>query len=218
MKYYIIHYTKNTERRALLEVQLEKLQDCDIEWIEKYDKEDPYVSHMKEKTKSSLNLKEMSICLKNFEAFKRMVDGNVNEAIILDDDVIFYPEFITAKPFHPCGFLRLGLGVGILPKNQLMAPPRGHKIWISSNPAGAEAQWVSLDFAKLAINNINFDAPIDLYHAALLYNLKGEKLRCMNLCYQTSLLESDITDGTEWKGEYEEYCKNFNSFKSWTLK
>jgi hypothetical protein len=37
MKYYIIHYTKNTERRALLEVQLAKLHDCDIEWIEKYD-------------------------------------------------------------------------------------------------------------------------------------------------------------------------------------
>lgn len=214
MKYYIIHYTKNTDRRKLLEQQIQG----DIEWIEKYDREDPFVAKVKEKTKSPLNLREISTCLKHFEALNRMVQENITEAIILEDDVVFYPEFATAKPFHVCGFLRLGLGVGILPKNQVNAPPRGHKIYISNNPGGCEAQWVSLKFAKLAVDNINFDAPIDLYHCALLTSYTGEKLRCMNLCYQTSLLQTDRSDISAWTGDYEEYCKNFRNFKSWSWK
>jgi hypothetical protein len=215
MKYYIIHYTKNTDRRALLEPQLHG----DVEWIEKYDREDPFVAQVKKMTKSPLTLREISISLKHFEALNRMVKENIQEAIILEDDVVFYPEFALAKPFHECGFLRLGLGVGIVDLPEAQHPPRDDKyVWICDNPGGCEAQWVSLKFAKLAVKTMNFDYPIDLYHYAFIGSI-GEKLRYMNLCYQSSLLKPETQEkGSNWQGDYQEYCKNFSKFKSWNWK
>jgi hypothetical protein len=214
MKYYIIHYTKNIDRRALLEPQLQG----DVEWIEKYDREDPFVAQVKKMTKSPLTLREISISLKHFEALNRMVKGNIQEAIILEDDVVFYPEFASAKPFHDCGFLRLGIGVGITDLPEDRQPPRCDKsIWVSDNPGGCEAQWVSLKFAKLATKTMNFDYPIDLYHYAFIGSI-GEKLRYMNLCYQSSLFKSEKSENSNWQGDYQKYCKNFEYFKSWTWK
>ena len=213
MKYYIVHYTKNTERRTLLEAQLKDYGITDVEWIEEYDKEDPLISQIKEKTKSPLNLAEISCSVKHFVAMKRMSDGNIEEAVILEDDVIFYPEFGQARFSHPCGFMRLGLGVGILDQNK---PPRGLKVYIASNPGGSEAQWVSLPFAKTAIENLNFDFSLDMFQYALLHSFTGEKLRCMNLCYQTSLVAatepSEVAKSLDWDA-YREYCIKFRTLK-----
>ena len=212
MKYYIVHYTKNTERRALLEAQLKDYNLTDVEWIEEYDREDPRITHIKEKTKSPLTLAEISCSMKHFEAMKRMVDQNIEEAVILEDDVIFYPEFGQARFFHSCGFLRLGLGVGILDENK---PPRSLKVYIASNPGGSEAQWVSLPFAKAAIENMSFDYSIDMFQYALLHSFTGEKLRCMNLCYQTSLVASEpseIAKSLDWDA-YREYCIKFKTLQ-----
>ena len=213
MKYYIVHYTKNTERRTLLEAQLKDYGITDVEWIEEYDKEDPLISQIKEKTNSPLNLAEISCSVKHFVAMKRMSDGNIEEAVILEDDVIFYPEFGQARFSHPCGFMRLGLGVGILDQNK---PPRGLKVYIASNPGGSEAQWVSLPFAKTAIENLNFDFSLDMFQYALLHSFTGEKLRCMNLCYQTSLVAatepSEVAKSLDWDA-YREYCIKFRTLK-----
>lgn len=217
MKYYVIHYTKNTERRACLEGQLKSLNIADVEWIEEYDREDPLVPALKSKTNSPLTLNNFSGFMKHMVAMQRMVDQNIKEAVILEDDVIFYQEFRDGPFSHPSGFLRLGLGVGILEKN---TPPRGTKVYISSNPGGAEAQWVSLAFAKAAIQNVNFEYPIDLYHAALLYHINGERIRCMNLCYQTSLVQGtpeEIANSLDWDS-FEKYCRNFSNCKRYTVK
>jgi hypothetical protein len=186
----------------------------DVEWIEEYDKEDPLISRIKEKTSSPLTLAEISCSMKHFVAMKRMVDQNIQEAVILEDDVIFYPEFGQTPFFHPCGFLRLGLGVGILEENK---PPRGLKVFIASNPGGSEAQWVSLPFAKAAVENMNFDFSLDMFQYALLHSFTGEKLRCMNLCYQTSLVASgpsEIAKSLDWDA-YRDYCIKFRTLKNY---
>lgn len=213
MKYYVVHYTKNIERRKSIETQFKEFGITDVEWIEEYDKEDPFVTEIKEKSGSPLTLGLVSCSLKHFVAMKRMVDQNIKEAVILEDDVVLYPEFKRYKFFHPSGFLRLGIGVGILEKCQ---PPKGtDKIFIASNPGGSEAQWVSLEFAKAAIENMNFDYSIDFFHMGLL----GENLRCMNLCYQTSLIQ-DETSGQGFfdKEACDNYCKNFSSLKRFRFK
>ena len=89
MKYYIVHYSKNTERRVEMEKQLESIGATDVEWITEYDKEDEFISKIKEKTGSPLTPAEISCSVKHFEAMRRMVRDNIEEAIILEDDVVF---------------------------------------------------------------------------------------------------------------------------------
>lgn len=215
MKYYIVHYSKNTERRVEMEKQLESIGATDVEWITEYDKEDEFISKIQEKTGTPLRPAEISCSVKHFEAMRRMVRDNIEESIILEDDVIFEPEFKDATKFHPCGFLRLGLGVGVLQQER---PPPSTKVYISCNPGGSEAQWVSLPFATAAIQNINFDYSIDHFHYALLHSFTGEKLRCMNICYQTSLVSSSIDEmrkALDWDA-YKEFCIKFKSLKHYT--
>lgn len=215
MKYYIIHYTKNPLRRIEMEKQLESIGATDVEWITEHDKEDEIISKMKEKTGSPLRLSEISCSMKHYEALYRMVRDSVNESIILEDDVIFHPEFKIARKYHPCGFLRLGLGVGTLEQHK---PPPSTKVYITSNPGGSEAQWVSLPYATLAIKNISFEYSIDHVHYALLHSFTGEKLRCMNLCYQTSLAkesQSEIEKALDWDA-YKNFCITFRSTKRYS--
>jgi hypothetical protein len=212
MKYYIIHYTKYTERRKAIEKQLRAFGIRDVEWIEEYDQEDPLISEIKEKSGSKLSLGYISNSFKHFIAMKRMVDSGIQEAVILEDDVIFYPEFNRYTFFHPCGFLRLCAGQLIKSANP---PPRG-KVCQIMNAGGSEAQWVSFRFAQAAINNMNFDFTIDLYQYALLKASTGEPLRCLNVSYQSSILDKDTGADEDWDG-YIDYCINFVKCKRFTM-
>lgn len=211
MKYYVVHYTKYKDRRRLLEKQLVRFGITDVEWITDYDQEDPLISEIKERSGSPLTLGYISNSFKHFIAMKRMVDDNIQEAVILEDDVVFYPEFKRCTFFHPCGFLRLCAGYSIKTNSQ---PPRG-KVCQLMNAGGSEAQWVSLRFAQAAINNMNFDFTIDLYQAALLWATSGEALRTLNVSYQTSIL--DAPDNAEDFEAYMNFCKNFVNYKRFTM-
>ena len=215
MKYYVIHYTKCPERKQRMLDQLTPM-GIDPEWITEYDKEDPLISQIKLKTGSTMSLGLISCSIKHFVAMKRMIDHDIPEAIILEDDCIFYPEFALAKPNHPSGFLRLGLGIGHLEE---VKPPPGLKVYRLSNPAGSEAQWVTQEFARVSISNVNLDHAIDMFQYAIMVNMFREDMRCMNLCYQTSLVdrESSVTDGNESDVDWKDYCKTFLQRKRYSL-
>lgn len=204
MKYYVIHYTKNTHRRARLEAQL----DTEAEWVEAYDREDPIIEKIKIVTRSPLSLKDISCSLKHFLAMKKMVDDNISEAVILEDDVVFLPEFKEVRPFHASGLLRLGLGVGVAEPHR--PPPSSTRVYITDNPGGSEATWITKQFAEEMIKNISFDNTIDMIQYAVLMNSFNERMRCMNTCFQTSLdARTPGRPATEWKI----FCKNFKNFK-----
>jgi|688.fasta_scaffold584229_2 hypothetical protein len=208
MKYYIIHYTKNADRRARLAPHLEG----DVEWIEVYDREDPIVEKIKNLTNSPLSLKDISCNLKHYAAMKKMVDEGVPEAVILEDDVVFFPEFKQARPFHASGLLRLGLGVGAAEPHR---PPRSAtRIYVTTNPGGSEATWITNKFAKVAIENANFDNTIDIIQYAILKNFFGEEMRCMNTCFQTSL---DLTGVPNLNTDWKTFCENFRNYKQYSF-
>lgn len=215
MKYYVIHYTKCPERKQRMLDQLTPL-GIEPEWITEYDKEDPLISKIRLKTESPMSLGLISCSVKHFVAMKRMVDREIPEAIILEDDCVFYPEFATAKPSHPSGFLRLGIGIGI---QQDERPPPGHNVYRLSNPAGSEAQWVSLEFAKVSISNVNFDHAIDMFQYAVMKNIFQEDMRCMNLCYQTSLVDkgTSLTDGGDSVVDWKDYTRTFLQRKRYSF-
>jgi hypothetical protein len=212
MKFYVIHYSKNTDRRAQLEKQLKDFDIVDVEWITEYDKEDPIIEKIKKITNSPLSLAMISCSMKHYIAMEKMVKEDIPEAVILEDDVVFLEEFRSAQMYHPCGLLRLGPGVGILEKNQ--PRPSSENIYVINNPGGSEATWMSKEFAKVAVNNANFDNTIDIIQCAVLGHFFKQNMRTMITCYQTSLLVPTENPETESWGEF---CKNFLSYKRWTL-
>jgi hypothetical protein len=212
MKFYIIHYTKNTERRAQLEKQLKDF-NIEAEWITEYDKEDPLVGKIKEFTKSPLSPMSISCSLKHYTAMEKMVKEDIPEAVILEDDVVFLEEFRNARMYHPCGLLRLGLGVGVLePK---VPPASSTQVYQVSNPGGSEATWITQEFAHTAIRNVNFDNTIDMIQCSILMHFFNEKMRLLVTCYQTSLMEPSI--GEKPDGSWIDYCTNFLKYKRWSF-
>jgi len=213
MKFYIIHYSKNTDRRVQLEKQLEDFNIVDVEWITEYDKEDPVIEKIKKVANSPLSLKDISCNLKHYIAMERMVKEDISEAVILEDDVVFLEEFRRAEMYHPCGLLRLGLGVGVLePKVPPASPTQVYQV---SNPGGSEATWLTQKFAMVATQNVNFDNTIDMIQCAILKHFFNEKLRLIVTCYQTSLMVPSSEEKPD--GSWIDYCNNFLSYKRWSL-
>jgi glycosyl transferase family 25 len=90
MRTFVIHYPKLVDRKQALLKQLEDL-NIEAEWVEHWNKDDPFVSHVKELTKSPLPLGHLSAFLKRLWVYKKMVDENIQEAIIFEDDVVIHP-------------------------------------------------------------------------------------------------------------------------------
>jgi Glycosyltransferase family 25 (LPS biosynthesis protein) len=211
MKFYVIHYTKYTERRERLEKQLKEF-NIEAEWIEECDKEDPIITKIKELTNSPLDPSMISCNMKHFIAMDKMVKEGIEEAVILEDDVVLLPEFKDVKMYHPSGLLRLGLGVGIL-ENEC-PPPSATRAWLTSNPGGSEATWITKEFAEVSIDNVNFDRTIDMIQFSILKHFFYEDMRCMNTCYQTSLKTRDVN---EPDGSWSQWCRDFLKYKRYKL-
>jgi GR25 family glycosyltransferase involved in LPS biosynthesis len=76
MKFYVIHYSKNTDRRAQLEKQLKDF-NIEAEWITEYDKEDPIIEKIKNVTNSPLSPEMISCNLKHYIAMEKMVKEDI---------------------------------------------------------------------------------------------------------------------------------------------
>ena len=179
MKFYVIHYTKYIERKEKLEKQLREF-NIEAEWIETYDREDPIIGKIKDVTNSPLDLSMISCNMKHYIAMDKMVKENIEEAVILEDDVVLFPEFKDVKMHHSSGLLRFGLGVGAMEPHH--PPPSSNRVFVTSNPGGSEATWITKKFAEVAIDNVNFDNTIDMIQFSILKHFFNEKMRCMNTC------------------------------------
>ena len=213
MKFYVIHYTKNTDRRVQLEKQLKDFDIVDVEWITEYDKEDPIIEKIKNITNSPLSPAMISCNLKHYTAMEKMVREDIPEAVILEDDVVFLEEFRSAQMYHPSGLLRLCLGVGVLEAKIPPASPT--QVYQVANSGGSEATWLTQQFAMVAIKNVNFDNTIDMIQFSILKHFFNEKLRLMVTAYQTSIMVPST--GEKHDGSWLEYCENFPKYKRWSL-
>ena len=197
MHVFVIHYPKLVDRKQTL---LKQFQDLGIEaeWVEHWNKDDPFVTKVKEYTKSPLPLGHLSAFLKRLWVYQKMIDNNIQEAIIFEDDVVINPEFTNFKsgPSH-LNYLRLGIGIQINVKEIEHSAKRLYKI---QNPGGGEAAWVTIDFARKFLDDLNFDFTHDIVEYASL----GLALYGYPLCHQTSITENG-----------ESSCETADSSKKW---
>lgn len=211
MRTFVIHYPKLVDRKQALLKQLENL-NIEAEWVEHWNKDDPFVSRVKELTKSPLPLGHLSAFLKRLWVYKKMVDENIQEAIIFEDDVIIHPEFkeFTTGPSH-LNYLRLGIGVQINVKELEHSTKKLYRI---QNPGGGEAVWATIDFARDFINNLNFDFTHDIVE----YGALGTVMFGYPLCHQTSLLDGNTSscetyETKSWVG----FVKSYEYLPKWSL-
>ena len=217
MKYYVIHYPKKPLRKQLLLRQFEKLEISldDVTWLEGLNKDDYFVHWIKKRTNSPMPLGHLSCSVKHYMALCDMVDKNIQEAIVFEDDVVIHPEFKSVK-FPDSGYLRLGVGVGILEPS--CPRPSATDVFVVQNPGGSEATWFSLDFARKFIEHANFDNTIDMIQWSFTWHQLKQPSHCVYVCHQTSLKNNadSSTDG-QCPGVWHEYCRNFPKYQKYSF-
>ncbi len=172
MKTFVIHYPKLVDRKARLVKEFERL-GMEVEWVEHWNKEDPFIQRIKEATKSPLGLSHLSAFVKRIWCYQKMIDENIKEAFIFEDDVVFSPEFETLEIPEGREYLRIGIGIST------GTPFTNKKIFKILNPGGGEADWITQTFAAQFLENLNFDYSSDIVEGAFMFpNLYGIPVCC----------------------------------------
>jgi len=112
---YIMHYTKNKERKRFIENQLLKEKINNYEFITAYDKEsitqdildEVFILTQEEVDRRKNHLKqicmlpeEASLCLKHELALRKFCDSNYRYCLFLEDDVILAHNFIEKFNYY----------------------------------------------------------------------------------------------------------------------
>jgi GR25 family glycosyltransferase involved in LPS biosynthesis len=106
MPVFVIHYTKLSDRRAAMEKQLDK-HGISADWITQYDKEE-LNNYPRDRFRwikefgwlavgsGDISLAETSLYFKHKHAFEKIVAGNAEMALILEDDAVLSNGFVLS--------------------------------------------------------------------------------------------------------------------------
>lgn len=187
MKYFIVHDPKLTTRREFLEKHLVDRGVTDVEWVTDLNSDSKFVKWLHQKTATSLSPGYISCSVKHYSILNDMIVRNIQEAIILEDDVVLHADFVKFTPIHGLKLVKLGIGVN-WPLKPSLTPVH------TPNYGCSEAQYITLDMAKHILDNLNFGHCVDIVYWAILYNM-GHPLMTVPLAHQTSILEGSTTTG-----------------------
>ena len=214
MKIYITNYSKNIERLKKLECDPE-LIGKNIRWVNEWDQEDLFVKWVKWYTKSDQTTGHLSNFLKHMWCLNDMLKNNIEEAIILEDDVVFETNWLekfelTRKKQQHFKYIKMGCS------GQAGLVYQQDKFYLLNNFGGSEAQFVHQDFAYTTLKNLDFQHSIDIFYVGILFLAKFPGEPCIPVCSQTSLYENITTTGTnESKIDWKDYVINFPTYKKY---
>jgi hypothetical protein len=129
----------------------------------------------------------LSCTVKHYIILSEMVRQNIPEAVIFEDDVVLHKNYSQFVPIPGMKFIKLGIGV-----NWSLNP--GLNPVQTLNYGCSEAQYVTLDFARELLNNLNFGHCVDIVYWAYLHHTR-HPLVTVPLAHQTSILEGSGTTG-----------------------
>lgn len=89
--YFVIHYTKNTDRKERLIKEFEKYNISDVRWMNENDRENMQLNeHLYQPNNTKkINKGEISLTLKHYFALKEIVEKEIPLAVIMEDNVTF---------------------------------------------------------------------------------------------------------------------------------
>lgn len=187
MKYFVVHDPRLTERRVFLEKHFADRGVTDAEWVTDLNSDSKFIKWLHQRTQTPMALGYLSCSAKHYSILYDMVVRNIQEAIILEDDVVLHKDFTKFAPLPGLQFVKLGIGV-----NWSLAP--GLNPVHTPNFGCSEAQYITLDTAKHIVDNLNFGHCVDIVYWATLYHLR-HPLVTVPLTHQTSILEGSSSTG-----------------------
>ena len=201
MRHYIIHNSKEKERREKLEKQLDEFNITDVEWVTSFPVEELGNLSTLESYKP---LSQMSCDMKHMDALNRMVKEGLEEAIIFENDVIFSDLYDETKiPKVP--YVKLGRGPPDIQLKFSQEPT------VFDNNGGNEAYYVNLRFASTFKPSMKWT--MDIEQQAFLF-MKGIPLTCVPMCYQEYISTHTVsTPPINWM----EFIINFPSYEKYSF-
>jgi Glycosyltransferase family 25 (LPS biosynthesis protein) len=181
MKHFIVHDPKLVQRRVFLENHLVDRGVTDVEWVTEFNSDSKFIKWLHQRTQTPMAPGFLSCSTKHYYILNEMCERNIQEAIILEDDVVLHKDFTKFTPLQGLKLIKLGIGV-----NWTLKP--GLTPVHTPNYGCSEAQYVTLDMAKYILNNLNFGHCVDIVYWAILHNVH-HPLVTVPLAHQTSILE-----------------------------
>lgn len=92
--YFVVHYTKNIDRRKRLEEEFKKYDISFVKWMNSNDRENIHDNeklymYKKKYTKEPINKGQISLTLKHYFALKEIVENEIPIAVIMEDNITF---------------------------------------------------------------------------------------------------------------------------------
>lgn len=187
MKHFVVHDPKLVHRREFLEKHLDDRGVLDVEWVTGFNSDSKLVKWLHQRTQTPMALGYLSCTVKHYVILSEIIRQNLDEAVILEDDVVLHKDYSKFAPLVGAKFIKLGIGV-----NWSLNP--GLNPVQTPNYGCSEAQYVTIDFARDLLNNLNFGHCVDIVYWAFLHNMR-HPLITVPLAHQTSILEGAGTTG-----------------------
>jgi len=99
MKIFVVHYDKLVKRKEIIIQQLNKY-NFNYEFVSNKGKDKLTIDDIRKFR--NLNKSEISLTLHHIECFKKIVENNLEFALILEDDVILHHNFSQKLDFYMC--------------------------------------------------------------------------------------------------------------------
>jgi len=200
------------ERKVFLEEHLkERVPIQDIRWIEDYNHDHPFVQWLNVKLNLPYGPKLTSNFVKTIIAMKQMVDEKIECALHIDDDAVFYRDWVKIMDSIPDEVENNGyINMGTSPFFNLQ--PKIRQVYQLPNNGGSEVFWSSLGFATAFLTNLNMNEAIDIvFHGVLMSTNKP--ILNIPIAHQTSDIErqSTIDHETRKPSNWMAYVQNYKN-------
>ena len=200
------------ERKVFLEEHLkERVPIQDIRWIEDYNHDHPFVQWLNVKLNLPYGPKLTSNFVKTIIAMKQMVDEKIECALHIDDDAVFYRDWVKIMDSIPDEVENNGyINMGTSPFFNLQ--PKIRQVYQLPNNGGSEVFWSSLGFATAFLENLNMNEAIDIVFHGILMSSKKPILN-IPIAHQTSDIErqSTIDHDTRKPSNWMAYVQNYKN-------
>jgi hypothetical protein len=200
------------ERKVFLEEYLREHVDIeDIRWLEDYNHDHLFVQWLNVKLNLPYGPKLTSNFVKTIMSMKQMVDDNIDCALHIDDDVVFYKDWKLILESIPDEIETIGyINMGTSPFFNYK--PKLKEIYQLPNNGGSEVFWTSKEFAYAFLNQLNMEEAIDIVIHGLLRSA-GKPVLNIPIAHQTSDIEniSTIDHNTRKPSNWMAYVNNYRN-------
>jgi hypothetical protein len=206
MRLYVKHCPLNcADRRPILEQHLKDRGLTDVKWITGYPADHPFVQWLYVRLDKYCPPTLISGIVKSFVALEDFVnDPTIDSALFCDDDVVFIKDW-KEKMQIPVGIPFVNMSIGV----NFNILPDGRPRQLQNN-GGCELVWLTKDFARFILKNVDSRESMDHVIFAMVRFL-GFPLVCSPIAQQTSLLtkKSSLDHNLKNTGDWIDYVLNF---------